>query len=1145
MNCNWSPLVLARVSLAALVTALFLLACGGESAPPAPPAPPPFQPQSVVVQLGTKGGATTLISTQAGGWTRNGQPFTSGSTITGENAQSYTLTLVNGAWTAEFVSPDPVPLALGSSGDAVSLQLQEDGTFKLGDETLTSGTVVKANNDNQYKLLLGSDGNWTAEFEPPDPQPVTLGTSGQMLQIDQLEDGSFTLNDQPLATGAVETALNGNKYTLTLGADDTWSATYLQPAPQPLQLGTTGDVLLVYRQENGTYLLDGEQLLGGRVVTASNGQSYRLSLRTGQDGMVSWVANYQTSTVSVTLGASGGRVSLTRLENGKWMRGTNEFSSGDTVTGVNGFEYRLTLGADGTWIVESLPATINVTVIGADTTLQLARHEDGSFRYDNTTVASGDEIEAGGNTYRLRYTNRRWTATFLQGEVVVPLGAGSDTITLIKKADGTYELNGTRVRNASVVRSPNTGIRYRLSLSNGVWSSSVYIPPTTDPGDGGGGGTDPVVAVESIIDALPSSFFTSGNFDPSLNMIQAGISDATDSNGVKIDYSPYGGSGRYEDDTFVESALRAINKILGPIENQGLADGDDSQQFVARVLVDAHWTEVRTALDDIFAAGNGEPLLSTNPPQRSGETDLDEALDDLEDLRDDLADAASFKSAFKTRIDTAVVNDAAVTGDKIFNARKRVLALGSSSNTRFGVISTLGSGATAEAVAGVSGSYTKGAFAFSPLPATKVPNQSSIPSILPSRGTARYSGRTWAIDANEVLYSGAIELLASIGIEKVEAKISNLRRSDNNAIWKYQNKEVDKIELPEITEAELDESNDSFSKTADAKVFEVGFGGGLFFTPASTEFKGQFVGSSSGQSTVTAVIGTWNLRDGVLEGSYGAERVGTNPVPFPASSTDVVEEYDPGGSVTFDTANKTVTVDTFTEGDAFSLTTLNSTTKSKNDLTATVRLRSTSFARFGVWRLVDSKGTSDITDDTTTTGFFGYSPLGRAQYTGNGDPKYPRRVDATYTGSTVAIDKSGNLYDGSYTLSVDWNSDSLGGTIWAAVSSLRTVSGSNRFKIGNSEVSQIGFTHSTIGNLSSSSGEHFNSDLTTTVQYTNGLTEPVTGGTRTHKGFFVGNTGVGNTGIDGPFGVIGVWSLKPNSDDQIEGSFGATLVRAP
>ena len=1130
MNCNWSPLVLARVSLAALVTALFLLACGGESAPPAPPAPPPFQPQSVVVQLGTKGGATTLISTQAGGWTRNGQPFTSGSTITGENAQSYTLTLVNGTWTAQFVEPDPVPLALGSSGDAVSLQLQEDGSFKLGDEALTSGTVVTAKNENKYKLVLGSDGDWTATFEPPDPQRVTLGTSGQMLQIDQLEDGSFTLNGDPLATGKVVPAQNGNSYTLTLGADDTWSATYLQPAPQPLQLGSTGDVLLVYRQENGTYLLDGEQLLGGRLVTASNGQRYRLSLRTGQDGMVSWVANYQTSTVSVTLGASGGRVSLTRLEDGTWRRGTNEFSSGDTVTGVNGFEYRLTLGADGTWIVESLPATINVTVIGADTTLQLARHEDGSFRYDNTTVASGDEIVAGGNTYRLRYANRRWTATFLQGQVVVPLGAGSDTITLIKKADGTYELNGTRVRNASVVRSPNTGIRYRLSLSNGVWSSSVYIPPTTDPGDGGGGGTDPVVAVESIIDALPSSFFTGGNFDPSLDMIQAGISDATDSNGVKIDYSPYEGSGRYEDDTFVESALRAINKILGPIERQGLADGDDSQQFVARVLVDAHWGEVRSAMGAIFSAPTANPF-SANPPKRSGETDLDDALDDLEDLRDDLSDAASFKSAFSKQIGDAVNLDQSVTGDKIFNARKRVLALGSSSNTRFGVISTLGSTATAEAVAGAGGNalYSGGAFAFSPLPATDTAD-------LPNRGRARYSGRTWAIDDDEVLYSGSIELLASIGIEQVTATVSALRRSDTNASWTHDNKEVRKIDLPEIN-AIGDDGSFEVSSAATKVVYEQF--ADLRFPGPNAEFKGQFVGSEARRDAGKAAIGTWVI--GQLKGSYGAERVEENAATFPRSNSDVVYEHLSEG-VTFNKTDKKLTVDSLSGGDAFSLSNLVNTTRDQTEgaLKAWVRLRHTSFTRFGVWKLVNS---TDQNNPVTTSGVIGYSALARTIYSGETAKFQPRRVFASYSGRTVAIDGNGNLYDGKYLLTVNWHADTLASSsITAAISGLQTVSGSREFTIGGNSVSQIGFTGTLTGigpdNDSSNDPDNdFESPDTTTVQYTTGSSVSPTVGT--HNGVFVGNTGP-----DGPFGVIGDWHVKQDSDE-IKGTFGADLVRKP
>lgn len=1120
MNCNWSPLVLARVSLAALVTALFLLACGGESAPPAPPAPPPFQPQSVVVQLGTKGGATTLISTQAGGWTRNGQPFTSGSTITGENAQSYTLTLVNGTWTAQFVEPDPVPLALGSSGDAVSLQLQEDGSFKLGDETLTSGTVVTANNDNQYKLVLGSDGAWTATFEPPDPQRVTLGTSGQMLQIDQLEDGSFTLNGQPLATGKVETALNGNKYTLTLGADDTWSATYLQPPPQTLQLGTTGDVLLVYRKENGTYLLDGEQLLGGRVVTASNGQSYRLSLRTGQDGMVSWVANYQTSTVSVMLGASGGSVNLTRLEDGRWRRGSAEFSSGDTVTGVNGFEYRLTLGADGTWIVESLPATISVTVIGADaTTIELARYEDGSFRYDNETVASGDEIKVAGNTYyRLRYANRRWTATFLRGEVEVALGAGSDKITLIKKADGTYELNGTRVRNASVVRSPNTGIRYRLSLSNGVWSSSVYIPPTTDPGDGGGGGTDPVVAAESIIDALPSTFISAQGEFVGVSRAEANISDPTDSNGTKIDFSPYRDSGRYEDDTFVESALRAINKILGPIERQGLADGDDSQQFVARVLVDAHWGEVDSALGLIFRLdNNGGISFPATPPKDSGETDLDEALDDLEDLRDDLSDAASFKSAFSTLIGTK-------DGDKIFNARKRVLALGSSNNTRYGVIAALSNSTdTAEDVA-TSGTYESNAFAFSPLNVTETAN-------LPSRGTARYSGSTWAIaTTDQALYSGTIELEASIGIERVIATVSNLRRTDNNASWVYGNKEVVKIELPKISHGEFGDGDDNatFQSASNdmAKIFDDNYGGLFGEQTAPSSLDGQFVGTGTGQNAGTAVIGTWTIsndQDQIqLNGSFGAERSAINSVQLPTSSSTVGYTHlldSTAIDTTTDSSNPTLEVPGFTP--KFNLSQLGSgnNTKTETNKKATIRLGKTSLTRFGAWKLEDS--TQDPT--AVTTGLFAYSQLTRSDF---GAEYYPRRVEARYSGRTVMIDSSNNMFDGSYVLDVNWNSDpTANSTINAVISNLsRTV------EIGGVRVSEIGFQDAFTGNT-------FKTPTNVVVRLQTGARDENVSGT--HEGFFVGSNGT-----DGPYGVVGDWSLTSGSLI-VRGAFGADLVRSP
>ena len=572
----------------ALLAVLFL-ACGGESSgPPTPPPPPPFQPQTVVVQLGSKGGATTLISTQAGGWTRNGQPFTSGSTVTGENAASYKLTLANGAWTAEFVPPDPEPLALGTSGDAVLLQVQEDGSYQLDGEPLSAGKVVDADNGNQYRLVVDSGGSWTAEFVPPAPEVVNLGTSGESRQVSRLEDGGYTVNGQPFTAGSVVTAQNGNSYTLTVSADGDWSATYVVPAPQQLLLGTSGDPpLLVYKQENGTYRLNDEPLLGGRIVEASNGESYRLTLRS--DGL--WQAVYQLSSVPVQLGTFGGTINLTRNEDGTWMRGSTTFSSGDIVTGSNGFEYRLTLGNSG-WIVEPLPATISVPVTGSDTTIALSRWEDGSYSFDNRTVASGDTVETGGSTYRLRFSNNRWRAEFLEGQISVSLGNEGDSITLYKKADGTYEYDGPsgreRVRNFHIVRSPNSRIRYRLTLSNGVWTASVWVPPTTNPGDGGGG-TDPVVAAESILDALPTALVANGAYVGSDTPVRAGISDPTDGDGVNIDYSPYRGSGSYEDDTFVESAIRAINKILTPVE--GFGDRTDSEDRVSRILIDQGWAE--------------------------------------------------------------------------------------------------------------------------------------------------------------------------------------------------------------------------------------------------------------------------------------------------------------------------------------------------------------------------------------------------------------------------------------------------------------------------------------------------------------------------------------------------------------------------
>ena len=82
---------------------------GGGAIPPAPPpAPPPFQPEAVEVALGENGGTVILMTTEAGGFTREGKAFTGGAAnpVEGADGRVYVLTLADGTWSAALV-PEP------------------------------------------------------------------------------------------------------------------------------------------------------------------------------------------------------------------------------------------------------------------------------------------------------------------------------------------------------------------------------------------------------------------------------------------------------------------------------------------------------------------------------------------------------------------------------------------------------------------------------------------------------------------------------------------------------------------------------------------------------------------------------------------------------------------------------------------------------------------------------------------------------------------------------------------------------------------------------------------------------------------------------------------------------------------------------
>ena len=69
---------------------------------PPPPAPEPFQPQPVSVALGNSGDTVSLMTTEAGGFTLNGEEFKSGGIVTAENGSEYVLTLADSQWTASL-----------------------------------------------------------------------------------------------------------------------------------------------------------------------------------------------------------------------------------------------------------------------------------------------------------------------------------------------------------------------------------------------------------------------------------------------------------------------------------------------------------------------------------------------------------------------------------------------------------------------------------------------------------------------------------------------------------------------------------------------------------------------------------------------------------------------------------------------------------------------------------------------------------------------------------------------------------------------------------------------------------------------------------------------------------------------------------
>ena len=153
--------------------------------------PPQLESESVEVTLGDHGGTVTLITTADSGFTLDGEPFAGGAEnpVEDDGLRRYVLTLADGIWTAAFL-PTEVTIDLGISGTTVTLATTEAGGWTRDGEAFTSGTTVQGGTNaatgtaNEYELTL-ADGTWTAAY-----RAARLTIAGTGIEATAREDGS-------------------------------------------------------------------------------------------------------------------------------------------------------------------------------------------------------------------------------------------------------------------------------------------------------------------------------------------------------------------------------------------------------------------------------------------------------------------------------------------------------------------------------------------------------------------------------------------------------------------------------------------------------------------------------------------------------------------------------------------------------------------------------------------------------------------------------------------------------------------------------------------------------------------------------------------------------------------------------------------
>ena len=251
----------------------------------------------------------------------------------------YTVMIADdGMFSAEYVVPPALSIPLGTSGSAVDVVRNEDGTFSADGEVITAETRVTAANGNVYAAVLSPEGVPVSAMHVAAMQDVMLGELGGTVKLTQAEDMSWWLGETAVADGSVHTHENGNMYTLMMDAEGMWSAMY-KKVEVIVQLGTQHPITLE-RDEDMSWRLGSEAVDVGSEVMSDSGNTYTLWYA---DGV--WSAQFEPESMMIE---GTGLVAMTK-----------EDRSGYDVDGAD-------LPATGTSDIATSMGTYRVTMMDGD-----------------------------------------------------------------------------------------------------------------------------------------------------------------------------------------------------------------------------------------------------------------------------------------------------------------------------------------------------------------------------------------------------------------------------------------------------------------------------------------------------------------------------------------------------------------------------------------------------------------------------------------------------------------------------------------------------------------------------------------------------------------------------------------------------------